>query len=790
MTQPRENAPEGNPRDARRPRRRILAASATAAASAVAIGAIYAGMHWGPGFYGARIKAPPPQAVPPAMQQQAAIPSTVAPPPKPAGLVEQAGNVALPAPLTDPALTVNDRPVAAPPTGVSTAALRQAIDAYRGGKLGDGDGAATRINDPAARALLEWLAIRYNGSSMGFERIDAFVRKYPDWPAGNLAQRQAEYALMRQKAGPDAVIAFFTGKEPQTPHGALLLADARRARGDATTAARLIVNMWRNDPLPVAIEKRLVAEYPQQLTQAENRNRMEHFLLQEKWDVALRAATLAGPDHVKLARARMAVAQVKQPGKAAEKALDAVPAALRKDPSWQFSKALFLRKKEDNDDALAIHKAVPQEALDLDGGDEWWIERRILARRYLDAGKADIAYDLVRRHGAERDALKIEAEFHAGWIALRYLGKAEAALGHFDAAARIAGTPVSLARTAYWRGRAHEALGDLAAARADYDAAARHGTAYYGQLARIKLADNGLSVSPPAPPATNNAIDSLPVRAIRLLHEADADDLATPLYVGVAKTLDDPGVIDLVARLAANRNDARSMVMIGKAAMQRGLPLADVAWPVQGVPQFAQTGKAVERAMVLAISRQESVFDPTAMSSAGARGLMQLMPATAQRTAQRAGQPFDQGRLTTDATYNARLGAWHLGDLLDDWRGSYILTFAAYNAGGGNVKKWITAHGDPRDPGVDPVDWVERIPFSETRNYVQRVMENLQVYRQRLAPGAPLRMADDLKRGMVAMAASGPAPSQAPVPVVQAPLATSPDTTASIRPAAESLAAD
>jgi len=788
MTQPRENAAQGAPQHRRRPRRRILAAGATAAAGAVAVGALYAGLHWGPGFHVAKIKTPP-NVIPPRVQQQAASPPVITmPAPKPPGLVERAGAVALPAPLTDPALTVNDRPIVAPPTGVATAVLRQAIDAYRGGKLADGDAAAARLNDPAASALLEWLAIRYNGSSMPFGRIDAFLRKYPDWPSGDLAQRQAEYALMRRKAGPDAVIAFFTGKEPETPHGTLLLADARRARGDTTSAARLVINMWRNDPLPAAIEKRLVADYPQQLTQAEHRNRMEHFLLREKWDVALRAAALAGPDHVKLARARMAVAQVKQPGKAAEKALEAVPAALRKDPSWQFSKALFLRKKDDNDGALAIHKSVPPEALDLDGGDEWWIERRILARRYLDAGKADIAYDLVRRHGAERDALKIEAEFHAGWIALRYLGKADAALAHFDAAAKIAGTPVSLARTSYWRGRAHEALGDLAEARADYDAAARHGATYYGQLARIKLAGNTLSVSPPEPPATRDAIDSLPVRAIRLLHEADADDLATPLYVGVARTLDDPGVIDLVARLAANRNDARAMVMIGKAAMQRGLPLAEIAWPVQGVPLFTQAGKTVERAMVLAISRQESVFDPAAMSPAGARGLMQLMPATAQRTAQRAGQPFDQGRLTTDAVYNAKLGAWHLGDLLDDWRGSYILTFAAYNAGGGNVKKWIAAHGDPRDPNVDPVDWVELIPFSETRNYVQRVMENLQVYRQRLKPGAPLRIADDLKRGMATTTVSSPAPSQAPVPVAAA-LTASTETTASIRPA-EPVAAD
>lgn len=760
MTEPREIAAPA----VRRPLRSVLAACAVTAAGAVAVGAIYAGMQWGPPRSLAPSKLPHASSKPaspgPAMSD--------APVGDARREEKRAATVALPAAITDPALTVNDRPLAPPPTGVPTGTVRQTIDAYRSGKLADGDAAARRLDDTAARALLEWMAIRYNGPAMSFERIDAFLQEYPQWPAGDLAQRQAEYALMRSKAGPDQVIAFFTGKEPKTPHGIMLLADARRARGDGVTASRLIVTMWRNDSLSAALEKRIVAAYAADLTQVEHRNRMEHFLLLEKWDIAQRAAALAGPDYVKLARARIAVAQTRQPGKAAETALEATPAALRKDPSWLFSKALFLRKTDDNDGALAIHKSVPASALDIDGGDEWWIERRILARRYLDTGKPEIAYDLVRRHGAERDALKIEAEFHAGWIALRYLGKPQVALAHFEDAARIAGTPVSLARTAYWRGRAHEALGDSGAARADYDAAARHETTYYGQLARIKLADNAPPARQPLPPASAGLLDSLPIRAIRLLHEADADAAATPLYAGVARTLDDARAVDMVARLAANRNDARAMVIIGKAAMQRGLPLADAAWPVQGVPLFAQTGRAVERAMVLAISRQESVFDPGAMSPAGARGLMQLMPATAQRTATRAGQPFDLGRLTTDATYNATLGAHHLGDLLDDWRGSYILTFAAYNAGGGNVKKWITAYGDPRDPAIDPVDWVERIPFGETRNYVQRVMENLQVYRQRLHPGAPLRMAQDLQRGAMSTAViPGAQPSQQPVAATQ-----------------------
>jgi soluble lytic murein transglycosylase len=207
----------------------------------------------------------------------------------------------------------------------------------------------------------------------------------------------------------------------------------------------------------------------------------------------------------------------------------------------------------------------------------------------------------------------------------------------------------------------------------------------------------------------------------------------------------DAGHLDALGDLAAEKKDARSLLALGKAAVQRGLPLDLHAYPTIGIPSFDPVGDRVEKAMVYAIARQESAFDPRAQSGVGARGLMQLMPATAKRTAQRFGLGFDVDRLIEDPVYNAKIGSAHLGELMDDWKGSYILTFASYNAGGGNVKKWIDAYGDPRRPGVDPIDWVERIPFSETRNYVQRVMENLQVYRHRLEERSAYLFEGDLR---------------------------------------------
>jgi soluble lytic murein transglycosylase len=222
------------------------------------------------------------------------------------------------------------------------------------------------------------------------------------------------------------------------------------------------------------------------------------------------------------------------------------------------------------------------------------------------------------------------------------------------------------------------------------------------------------------------------VQAVKLLQDIGESELTLGLYSDLAQTLTDPGQLDALASLATTQKNARAILAIGKIASQRGFPLDQHAYPVAGIPEFDPVGDEVEPAMVYAIARQESAFNPRAVSSAGARGLMQLMPATAKRTAQRFGVGFNLERLVEDPAYNAKLGSAHLGELMEDWKGSYILAFASYNAGGGNVKKWIDAYGDPRKSQVDVVDWVERIPFYETRNYVQRVMENLNVYRQRL----------------------------------------------------------
>ncbi len=240
------------------------------------------------------------------------------------------------------------------------------------------------------------------------------------------------------------------------------------------------------------------------------------------------------------------------------------------------------------------------------------------------------------------------------------------------------------------------------------------------------------------------------VRAIELLYAIDERDLIAGALADLGERSSDAAALAALGEVAGRNKDARAMLLLGKAALGRGLPLDHYAFPTIGIPEYRAIGPAIEPAVVYAIARQESTFNPRIVSSAKAMGLMQVTPAAGRYVAKKFGAPYDEKRLLSDQIYNVQLGAAELGDLYVDYRGSHILTFAGYNAGRGRVRDWIARFGDPRDPKVDPIDWVEQIPFSETRNYVQRVLENLQVYRVRFGGGSKLLIEADLRRGAAA----------------------------------------
>jgi soluble lytic murein transglycosylase len=373
-----------------------------------------------------------------------------------------------------------------------------------------------------------------------------------------------------------------------------------------------------------------------------------------------------------------------------------------------------------------------------------------LSRKLLDSGDARSAY-LVVRDAAEptKENSRVERLFMAGWIALRFLDDPATATVHFARIRDVSIHPTSLGRSHYWLGRAAEAAHQPDQARGEYQVAARSSAAYYGQLARARLGLGALALAAaPATPDKRAGAERLEhVRAVEILYALNERSLVISLMADSGDKLDDIGVLSALGELAEQYQDARGMLHLGKAALARGLPLDYYAFPTVGVPHYLPIGPNIDRALLFAIIRQESAFNPADLSAAQAMGLMQVTPVAARDTCKRFGCKYDVKRLKNDTPYNLQLGAAELGGVIGDYRGNYILAFAAYNAGRGRVQEWIARFGDPRDPKVDPVDWVERIPFMETRNYVQRVMENAQVYRTRFGANAPLTIETDLRRG-------------------------------------------
>jgi soluble lytic murein transglycosylase len=625
-----------------------------------------------------------------------------------------------------------------------TEALENVIELVRKHRPADASQTAAAISDPVARKLAEWIILRSDDNGASVERYRAFISANPSWPSQSFLRRRIEAALWDDHRDDATVWAWFENESPLSAKGKFSLARAMIARGDRANAERLVREAWRNDSMSEDTESTALDLFGALLTPGDHKARLDLLLYGSEHDAALRAAKRLGAGQLALAKARIA-AYRKAPNTRA--LLEAVPRELHGDPGYIFSKIQLLRREEKFAEAAQLMMSAPKDPGGLYNVDEWWIERRLISRKMLDIGEARTAY-LIARDAAlpARDIYKTEQEFTAGWIALRFLTDPATAARHFARIGVGSANPTTLARAGYWQGRAAEAAGRSQDARAAYMAAAAQSTSYYGQLARAKLGLPQIGLNG-APASRSRGLERLEiVRAVQLLYELDEREIAIPIFADLGENGDPEALVGL-GELASRSGDARSMLVMGKAALNRGLPFDFYAYPVSGVPPFKSIGPEVEQSIIFAIARQESAFNPFVVSPAQAYGLMQVTPDAGRYVCKKYGASFDLGRMKTDPVYNTALGAAELGGLIEDYRGSYIMTFAAYNAGRGSVKKWIERYGDPRDPKVDAVDWVELIPFSETRNYVQRVMENLQVYRARFGGGSRLQIEADLHRG-------------------------------------------
>ncbi len=650
------------------------------------------------------------------------------------GAKAEPDEAAAPAPLDPAALLGADAP-----------AFAQALAAYKAGDFDAGAAAASALQAPFAAAAAQWTGLRLRPKDAGVARLVGFLSEHKGWPARDWLRRRAEEALLSDRYAGAVVKEFFAVAKPQTIFGKIALARALARDGDFNGAAVLARDVWREGDLGESIEAAVRREFSDFLTIADHKYRADRLLYADKNAAALRAAELAGKDVALLARVRAAANK----DYGGEKLFATVPAALQNDPGLLFARVRLMRKQGKIAQAADLLRGAPRDAEQAVDGDAWWSERRTIARKLLDLGDARGAYVVCAQHVAHSVGSRVDAEFQAGWIALRFLNDLPAADRHFDLLGEIAETPSQKSRAAYWRGRAAEARRspqENLAARDYYAMAAIHSTTFYGQLALAKLgigahnfsaaapADDSRTVvadgSPlrPAPPAAEGDARDESVRGVELLFAVGEKEAAVALAAEGAKHLADETQVAALAQAVARSRDAKLSLALGKLAAARGIALDDLAFPGYGVPPFTLLPGSAPRSVVYAVARQESAFDPHVISSAHAVGLMQMIDATARRVASLAKIDFDPRRMLNEPAFNAQLGAAHLGTLLRQNKGSYLLTFAAYNAGPHRVKEWIDAYGDPRSADVDPVDWVERIPFSETRNYVQRVMENVVVY--------------------------------------------------------------
>ncbi len=653
--------------------------------------------------------------------------AVVQPQPMPAPAI-----VATAAEPTDPVVTgsIGPAPVADAAADAGSSAFQAALGLVSSGKSPDAYAAAAALPSAIERRTVEWAAITYGSGAIPYTSVQSFMAEAPDFVSAGVFRTRIEQSLIKTGAGGDVLIKTLGGAMPNTLDAQIALAQAYVAAGQTSRAAAIARAIWVGDVLDAQSEARVLAALGSLLTAKDHWARAERLMMDDRATAVERLMKFMTPAQKSLAVARNAVSR----GDANAKALlDKVDASERSNPIYAFSRAERAHQFQLWDDAIAyLNKGQANDPVPED----WWYERRAVIRSLLALGDAQRAYRVAADYTAGPEGRLVEAHFQAGWIALSFLNEPKTAVEQFEAMVKLATLPDSVTQANYWLGRARTAAGDMAGAKAAYSVAAGYGTIYYGLLSRaaLGLAPVELRALPDASGSEATFQSRELVQAINLLEANGQSDMAGALLRILAPQLKSGGELVLAARLAQKIDAHHLAISIADIADKRGVPLDVFSFPKDGLPTTKLAD--IDMAAIYAITRTESRFQTDAVSSSGARGLMQLMPATAKETARKIGVAYSPKKLTSDPEYNALLGSSYLATQLQTYSGSLVLAAAAYNSGAGNVNKWIAAFGDPRAANVDPVLWVELIPFEETRRYVQRVVGNYLVYRARLGAEA------------------------------------------------------
>ncbi len=594
---------------------------------------------------------------------------------------------------------------------------------------------------PAKYIRWAWLRSYKGGAS--FEAITSFVIDNPNWPYRTTLMRRAEEALVNP-ISKDRTLSWFSDRTPLTGMGMLRYGEALLANGQMKKGEEWVKKAWSIGNFSEGLERKFLKSHKNLLTREDHEFRLDRLLWDRRSVDAIRML-----DRVSTAEKRVAIARIRlmRMKKNVDGAIKKVPRSLHTDAGFAFDRIKWRRRKGKHEDARTL---LLKYGKDAPYPEIWWPEREIQARKLLRLGHISQAYRLSSHHGMSSGGRFATAEWLSGWISLRFLHDYEVALEHFTRLYENVSFPISRSRGAYWIGRTYAVMKDKQSAAYWYEEASKYSSTFYGQVVMSEL---GLKRAPDLRRNSSTGAEARlrldaheQIKIIRHLAELGQEKRTRGFLL---KMTEDAVVSDdyaYLGQLAKDIGRPDYSVAVAKRASQLGTELPDISWPTHS---YSPITPPIETALIMAITRQESAFATDAVSRAGALGLMQLMPATARSVSRKLRLPYTKSKLTRDPEYNTLLGSTYLGGLINRNDGSYILAIASYNAGGSRVRRWIKDWGDPRRGDINTIDWIELIPFSETRNYVQRVMENLQVYRQLVGSGEyrVVKIGSDLARG-------------------------------------------
>ena len=577
--------------------------------------------------------------------------------------------------------------------------------------------------------LVTWMYLKEPSNNLTFQDYKKFIDKNPEWPRINRLRYLAEHKINFKNVKPKEVFKFFEKKEPLSGYGKIKLGEAFLTRGNTKKAHDLIAEGFKTANLSSIEHRYLNKKFRNLLTKEDYIERAKYLAWEQDFYELRRTLRYLPSGYKELYFARFAL-MTRSYG--VDSAIAKVPAQFKNDIGLQFDRAKWRRKRGRYDSALEIINNLPQDPKLLVKPDLWFKEKFIIARSRINKKRFAEAYGLLINHGVLDSGNLAEAEWHAGWLALRFLNKPEAAVQHFKTMHEGVNYPISKSRAAYWVGKAYEQLGKDQNAKDWYKKSSVFNTTFYGQLASAKINKNDFKVKNSYTFSEEDYKKLLKTdlaRAVILLSELDMTQKGKDILRHLGSEERSIKEQVLAGKLSQQVGRLDFAIQIAKQTSYQNKNLLELNYPIIETPKVVSKRTILPQEVILSLIRQESEFDRDANSWVGAKGLMQIMPATGRLVSKQAGLRYSRSRLIEDEFFNLQLGCYYISGLNDEFNGAIYMAFAGYNAGPHRVRRWVKRFGDPRKGEIDPIDWIELIPFTETRNYVQRVIENIQVYK-------------------------------------------------------------